>query len=299
MTLCIAALCRDEGDNYVVLSSDKRVETSTAGDESEIKVRYLTLRWTSLVAGTLHVARELADRYAQHLASVQDILTQDNAHEELYVPLAEMRESLREQLLQKNLSVSLSDYRKHGREWFSEDVQRQMDYDLAQVEFDAQLLLVGLVGSDLHVYRVHAQNHLIERCERFAAIGSGANVAEMVLYQRQHSPFWTLPRTLYAVYEAQRIGQIAPGVGRETHQYVLSYDPDKQTMYPIILFPNARTFLDEQFEALGPRPIPLELKLPFGSLFDFMKRAQEKAQDQPSPFTKAVLGALSTPSTEN
>jgi hypothetical protein len=70
-------------------------------------------------------------------------------------------------------------------------------------------------------------------------------------------------------------------------------------MYPIILFPNARTFLDEQFEALGPRPIPLELKLPFGSLFDFMKRAQEKAQDQPSPFTKAVLGALSTPSTEN
>jgi hypothetical protein len=90
----------------------------------------------------------------------------------------------------------------------------------------------------------------------FAAIGSGATIAESVLFQRKQ--YWqnSVEQTLYNVYEAATlaVGAKAPGVGNEFAISVIEPLANGDTRMRI---PKVEYFelLQEQFEISGPKPV--------------------------------------------
>ncbi|MFL6352929.1 MAG: hypothetical protein ACJ74Z_13915 [Bryobacteraceae bacterium] len=89
-------------------------------------------------------------------------------------------------------------------------------------------------------------------------------VAEPILYQRELGAFSTLQMALYAVYEAKRLGEISPGVGRETWMRVGSIDEVSLSETGQLAIegvtwrhvPEERLErLEEAFKQFGPKPI--------------------------------------------
>ena len=101
------------------------------------------------------------------------------------------------------------------------------------------------------------------RCDNFAAIGSGSIIAEATLMQRGHSELWQLNRTIYAVYEAHKLGSIAPGVGAEMRMNIGAYDPNLNGVaLAIQVDPDWRDAMEKAYAEFGPKEIDLKLALP-------------------------------------
>ena len=119
----------------------------------------------------------------------------------------------------------------------------------------------------------------VEKADHFAAIGSGAVIAESVLYQREQKLSNELNETLYNVYEAFRLASKAPGVSGEPHIWV--YEPELGdsmiTIVPRFLSPSGHKVLAKCFDRYGPkkaRKIPTFSDEHFGELPKFFyKRA--------------------------
>jgi hypothetical protein len=105
--------------------------------------------------------------------------------------------------------------------------------------------------------------------DNFVAIGSGTTIAESTLMQRQVDETWTVPRATYAVYEAQRMGSIAPGVGSKMRMLVCSYSPNLFGLATSM--PNTKVWkpaMEGLYERFGPREIGEDFSIPKDAFFD-------------------------------
>jgi len=91
-------------------------------------------------------------------------------------------------------------------------------------------------------------------CEHFGVIGSGTDIGESSLYYREQSMAHPINRTIYQVYEAKRLGEKAPGVGKKTNLLLVRPPLDGQTQIEAILH-SGLNFLEECFKKHGPQPI--------------------------------------------
>lgn len=86
--------------------------------------------------------------------------------------------------------------------------------------------------------------------------------------QRAHSELWTLSRTVYAVYEAHKLGSIAPGVGTEMRMNIGRFDPDMNGIpLAVPIEPAWGTAMEAAFDEFGPRPIRDNLSFTMDTLF--------------------------------
>jgi hypothetical protein len=216
MTLCIAALCSVDGETaatHAVVSCDSRIETDFVGADLHYKLAPLTDRWSALFAGEEDAAAELLSEYRGLLKTEEANLTEANARTILVGPANKVRERRAERCTQQRLAVSYNYFLTHAKQQLPEETHKQILAEILRQEVDADLLLVGPIGNELAVFQYDGEEHSIARVYDFAAIGSGDMIAEANLFQRKHTQFELVPRTLYAVYEAQRNGRAAPGVG--------------------------------------------------------------------------------------
>jgi hypothetical protein len=110
------------------------------------------------------------------------------------------------------------------------------------------------MDDDFHIYRYTFASD-IENIRDFAAIGSGRWIAEANLFQRKQTPHRHYVPTLYRVYEAQKLGRIAPGVGQTSFTAALSYDDASEAVRHLVVSTNGETALDEAFDKFGPQEI--------------------------------------------
>jgi len=107
----------------------------------------------------------------------------------------------------------------------------------------------------------------LESVESFATIGSGSHIADGVLFQREHDGNDTLGSALYHVYEAMKLGSIAPGVGTEfTIDVVYPPDKDHKEVWGKTLSDKGKKFMEAQFRKRGPKPFKNFVALPTGIL---------------------------------
>jgi hypothetical protein len=230
VTLCIAATCRDytehgsmgPGEPRAVLASDWRVETAAAGAEIEVKDDMLHKRWFSLLAGDVAQARELNELYRGLLRAEE--ITAANCLEKLRIPLQQFRRRLADSYTQTVYSMTYDEFLKNGKTQLPEDSFRQSVFEIGNQRTEAELILVGFIENEFVLF--HCANLDVAEHSHFAAIGSGAQIAMPALFQREQRSSDSLDRTIFAVHEAKKLAEIAPGVGRNTTYTLLSPPKD-------------------------------------------------------------------------
>jgi len=85
--------------------------------------------------------------------------------------------------------------------------------------------------------------------QNFACVGVGAAAAELSLHRRKQSRFMGLPATLYNVYEAKKLSEIARTVGSTTDMLVIRPGSSRWV--------NGETIaaLDDYFDRYGPQEV--------------------------------------------
>ncbi len=272
MTLCIAALCQEGGDKYAAICFDQRVQTHIASAETEFKYVHLGPNWAALIAGQIPLARELTTAYKTMLRNPRPALNESNVLNYLYKPINSLRRSMASRYSQDRLAMDYDTLLRDGQKQLPEDLFRQVMYDVAAQEMKVELILIGWMNRRFNLFKLSFGN--VYRCEPFAVIGSGTSVAEPALYHREVSEFWDMGKALYAVYEAQILGQIAPGVGKKYQVALLANDG--QGIYPRVVKKTSKTFLAEKYAQYAPRELGDDFTLPAGFFLEFMPKGVRK-----------------------
>lgn len=252
MTLCIAAETNGLfGDQRVVVGFDWRIETQTASSQVGFKFEVLSDNWIALLAGPLVQARELTLKYSVLLRADEDSLTEGNVLEYLRGPAFEIRKSLAEAYTRSTAAMSYEDFLEHGESMLPEDLRRQIAFDISKQRVEAEVILVGWVESGFEIFQILDGN--VTRSSDFATIGSGSHVAEVTLYRHEQNSLKDLGQTLYAVYEAKRLGEISPGVGTATSIGILFHN-EKGVGFEFAS-DDDKAFLERQFRRFGPKAV--------------------------------------------
>ena len=285
MTLCIAALCKDYTDgpllgrSSVVLCFDKRVETLTAGADIEFKYELLSPRWGALIAGDIGLARELTTSY-RSLFEGKPEFESNELLMALRAPLNSLREDYADRFVRRKLSMTLGELKQHGNARLPKDVYRQTWYEISAQDLGVQLILFGWHQGDFRLFKISFGE--LYRSEPFAVIGSGSDIAEPALYQREYRDSWGTGRAVYCAYEAQRLGSIAPGVSKNPKSIstvIMYYDDELPTLGAKVVR-EGDPWLEERFQEFGPRTLD-ELTIPNTAILDMgaiAKRVKARPQ---------------------
>lgn len=253
MTLCIAAAAEENGFPRIILASDLRGETEFAGAENTFKMTWLTKGWSVLFAGNVASARELIQTYYTALDDV--MLDEANVYAELKRPAELQKRALCEHYVQMRLGIPYSDFLDHGKDSLSEATFQQTEFEIRELDLGCDLIAAGFPASKFppvpHIFTITSDGTVCRR-DNFAAIGTGSLIAEAVLFQRNVAyPLNSLQRTLYAVWEAMKLGRIAPGVGKLINIVVVEPPGHVGRM----LTHKGATSLNELYEKYGPKEL--------------------------------------------
>jgi hypothetical protein len=255
VTLCIAAVCKNVGDEVpqFVFCADHKVGTFAAQAEIGFKFKWATKNWPALVAGDLSRAEELISTFAQHLSSVE--LTPTNVFDEMKSAGDVFREKLADELVRKKLSVSY-EYLRLNRGKFPPAMVYEVYSQIAQLDSEAEMITAGFLGGNVFIFVVNRDCTVSYR-EHFAAIGTGAVIAEPALFQRKQQKNNFIQETIYQVYEAKKMGEIADAVGVRTSIIVFS-PPNEGGEGALELrrvTKEGSAFLDSKYKELGLKPV--------------------------------------------
>jgi ATP-dependent protease HslVU (ClpYQ) peptidase subunit len=199
------------------------------------------------LAGTISNARELTSQlHAQLLESkpegVREVL------ETLRLGFGNYKHAFAEGYIQNRLGMSYANFLETGKESLPADLFRELSRDIADHDSEAQIIVSGFLNSRPVIFTVTGES--VASCDDFAVIGSGSQLAEAALYHRDQSFMNGINRTIYCVYEAKRLAEKAPGVGRRTQMFV--FRPDGSMA---IIPDQGLRLLDTWFTRFGPQPI--------------------------------------------
>ncbi len=170
--------------------------------------------------------------------------------------VAAMKHRFADAYVGARLGLSYTEFQSTGRQGFPDDLYRQIAWDVSSHRLDVELIVAGFLPGrhqDREPVIVKLSGEEVNICDTFAAIGSGALLANASLMQRDYSSIATIEYATYLAYEAKRLGERAPGVGRETSIMVMVDGPDGSTFRE--LFRDQIATLESLFGRFGPQPI--------------------------------------------
>ncbi len=230
MTLCIAAHAEHEGDRKIVLCFDWLVGDELGTTETMFKcVLDFAPGLTAMFSGNLEDAEDLLRLYKRRLASVT--LTLESYKDELWAGMQEFKSI-----------VSGRTYRKKS---------------------DVQLIVAGFIESDPKV--IYAGPNGIAVPPFFQTIGTGASAADVLLRWRNPTQFSNLREVMYFVYEAKKLAETSPYVGKQTTILVIEEKQDGGIRWHV-LKPRGFDALKSEFEKFGPKPFAPDDKFPWNEL---------------------------------
>jgi 20S proteasome alpha/beta subunit len=240
VTLCIAVRCNEENDHRIVCCSDAQVGTDYESSESEYKWISITPTACTMYSGPLVTSKDLIESYKKSLKKARFRLT--NYKDILWKPMRVFLDANQhKEYLQENMEVSL--------------------------------LVVVLVEDKFRIVTI--DSHGIRENSYFAAIGTGEDAATSMLRWRQPTHTTDLSSALYFAYEAKKLGERSPHVGKAlTHLNILSRE--KNTILSKRLGPQEINELRDAFKRFGPQPID-----PSWTLTRFAKPAKQQSPVSP------------------
>ncbi len=284
MTLCIAALCLEEdqkGEDHkrVVISFDRRMETNIAGGDVAFKFDSISHYWAGLIAGEVGLAWEALAKFKRHLQDDTVQITEDSVLDELRKPLSDLRTEFADRYVRKTLGIPFADLLA-GKHSIPEDVVSRTWYEIpyqAPSEDKLQLILIGWIGNRFHLFKVAGTE--VDRHDPFVAIGSGADIAEPALFQREHRATWPLGKTLYVVREAHTLGCIAPGVSKNAELTVIYYNEERDSLNWRVSYKSTIGRMDKLYGRYGFKKLPKDIPVVPDDFLDYAEPEETNTEN--------------------
>jgi hypothetical protein len=172
-------------------------------------------------------------------------------------PLGDLKRRLADSYTQARLAVSYEQLRENGQKWFGDDRwQRHMEA-VDQHDLNVDMIIAGFIGRIPVLYQTSRANGYLEleAATNFCVIGSGATTAEPALHARAQSFNTPLPMALYNIYEAKKISEASPFVGKRTILFVVYADENERCVRLEVLTDFGERQLEELYKEYGPKPI--------------------------------------------
>jgi hypothetical protein len=221
MTVCIAALCQENGEARAIVAADRMV---TLGGFIEFEHAVPKMvdsgsQAIAMIAGDTLVAKRLTDETIT-AATVPEIgtLAHDLAIKYDQTRLEHMEEL---HLRPRGLNVGAF-YQNH--QTLSQQIVVMLDSLMTNYNLGVEILLAGVDASGAHIYSISnpGGTERLHDIIGYAAIGSGAIHAIQAMIGFGHAGAAGYHETVYRAYAAKRRAEVAPGVGRDTDVAVIS-----------------------------------------------------------------------------
>ncbi len=215
MTICIAAIGKEQDEEFIVFSTDHMITTQMGQFEHSIlKYKPLNGHTVAMLAGNPFIFEELVELKDNNV----DFETIKNE-------IFDNFKKKRQQIIQNGI------FNMYGidQEFFIESLKREVpneyiDTILTQVtnlKLDTRILLVGMDNGIAKIVEIDEEDMTNFRDMNFHAIGSGDTQAVNTLLFQKHDKCDNLLATLYNVYKAKRNAEVLRGVGKETELLIL------------------------------------------------------------------------------
>jgi hypothetical protein len=223
MTVCIAALCREEDDQRVVVAADRMV---TLGNfiEFEHAVPKMTTSppyAVAMVAGDTLTGTRLVQEVAASVSGasppVLEIAQRMAAHYE-----ATRSQRIEQHILSPRGLTFGAFYQGHSS--FNAQITMMLDQQISQFNLGVEILLAGVDTTGAHIYAVHnpGRPEMPHDVIGYAAVGSGTIHALQSMIGFGHAADAPYHETVFRVYASKRRAEVAPGVGLDTDMGVIS-----------------------------------------------------------------------------
>jgi hypothetical protein len=262
MTLCIGALTQERGQPRIVLCFDSKVSADEFSSETEYKLHRLDGQLVSMFAGSPGRAKELAWIYRVFLK--ENPLDKGTVIEQLREPITTFKRRLANAYLGRTIGLSYDDVLTKGAKWFGKDFQRRL-LALEEHPLCVDMIISGFVGQFAVLCELRSGE--LEWRTNFSVIGTGAYTAEPTLHGRKQMAERPLYNSMYNVYEAKKIGETSPQVGKFTTMLVLH--PPRNVGEAIGIYEvtsEGLNHLDNLFDQYGPKPMPNVFEFPENGL---------------------------------
>ncbi|MFI5086759.1 MAG: hypothetical protein ACHP7I_00035 [Terriglobales bacterium] len=270
MTLCIAAVCDDSinTDPKIILCADmERVAEGIGASETEDKLGFVKKGWPTLVAGTISRANELINVYAGYLKDHDTEINEFNLIDHLRKPAHLQKEKLVEEYLRQTYAFDREYFYGAGSTALPQTFVSTVTENISRIKLDGSLIIAGFMdeidfdSGEVYpcpflavvdeVTDVSGTQEYVRLEYEFAAIGSGQYTALSSLYRREQHSGNSLRRSLYKVYEANRLSENVPGVGKKyIDMYVLHSDGHVEE-----LTQDGYDYLGDLYKKFGPQRI--------------------------------------------
>jgi ATP-dependent protease HslVU (ClpYQ) peptidase subunit len=232
VTVCIAAMC----DDHIVMVSDMKV--SAGGyfslDIGSTKQEEVHPLWRIMFAGDVSQAEALISNFAWEIVKFgPQGPTLENMAELSVRMYQEYRGRLIEEGILGRFSMSLGTFLE-SRERIGDRLFEQLWADISRIRVGCDLLVCGYSSDAPHIFTVtnptEENPSLITHFDDlgFAAIGSGAMVANSALYASNQFKYGSLEDTLYKTTFAKFAAESSSDVGETT--FVRVFDTDGMVM---------------------------------------------------------------------
>jgi 20S proteasome alpha/beta subunit len=231
VTLCIAVKCNDVGSERVVCCFDAQVGTEYESTESEYKWRPVSPTIAAMFAGPDVLAKDFIATYSKRLKNAK--LRIDNYRDVLWKPMGEFIDAI--------------DNKPHIQD--------------SRIE----LLVVALVEDSFRIVRVDGNG--ITDHSGYGAIGTGQDSATSLLRWRKPTQKTDVEAAAYFAYEAKKLGEVSPYVGKVyTHMNLLW--PNRKAILRYTFTSQDINELENAFKRFGPQPFDWTWKLSTSRLRD-------------------------------
>jgi hypothetical protein len=223
VTMCAAAIASVDDHFELVIATDMKITTGyTSGDMQMIKFRSIHSRWIIMFAGKISMRHELLQGIARRVDMGREY-TGDSMGEICKDAFVEYQRKLSEEKILSPFGMTLDQFIS-SRNSIGDSLYERTWGDISRVRVDIDLLVVGYHGADQpfpYILQVSTPTEdnpsFVTRCDSgFGAVGTGAYLAESVLYSLGQMVAAPLSITVYNLAAAKFTSESASDVGRKT-----------------------------------------------------------------------------------
>lgn len=221
MTVCVAAICQDQGEPRTVVAADRMV---TLGGFIEFE-HAMPKMVPAGVAAIMMLAGEtlIAKRLTDETIAGSSATTLAGLAGELAARYDTTRSALMEEALLRPRGLTMQGYYQ-AHQALNPQIVVMLDNQMQAYNLGVEILLSGVDATGAHIYTVQnpGGTDRLHDIIGYAAIGNGGIHAIQAMIGFGHSAAADYHETVYRAFAAKRRAEVAPGVGRDTDMAVIS-----------------------------------------------------------------------------
>ena len=217
MTICIAAIGKDENNNEaIVFATDHMVFLPQIGQFEMSVEKYKKINDNSfaMLAGETLIFNDI-------LLPCKSDCTLDQMKEKIRQRMFAIREERIQKQLLDTYKLSYTNILDLLKNPLQNPYAVNIIKFISEYTLKTQILLIGFRNNQAQIVEITESNAVETRDIGFDAIGSGGMQAVNTLLFQRHSKNDSVTATLYDVYKAKRNAEVAVGVGKETDMMIL------------------------------------------------------------------------------